>query len=106
MDFSAPTSGDYRGILMYVDRTITPAHTANIEIMSGSFATLTGALYAFNQKVVFHSNVSASDDDSTLGVAVVADMIEVTSDTVLKVPVNNFSGFPGGSPIKRVTLLQ
>ena len=107
VDISAPTSGDYQGILMYVDRTL-PAHTANIEVMSNSDVTLTGALYAFNQKVVFNSSVTASDDDvdQSLGVAIVADMIEVTSDTILKVPVNNFSGFPGGSPIKRVTLLQ
>ena len=101
--FSAPTSGDCEAILMYVDRNL-PFHTANIEFLSGVTATLSGAIYASNQKVVFHSNVSATALAGA-GVAIVGDTVEVTSATDMFIP-SDFSAFSGGSPIKRVTLLE
>ena len=101
--FSAPASGDYEAILMYVDRDL-PFHTANIEFLSGVTATLSGAVYASNQKVVFHSNVSATAL-SGAGVAIVGDTVEITSGADMFIPTD-FSAFSGGSPIKRATLLE
>ena len=101
--FSAPTSGDYEAILMYVDRNL-PFHTANVEFLSGVTATLSGAIYASNQNVLFHSDVSATAL-SGAGVAIVGDTVEVTSGADMFIPAD-FSAFSGGSPIKRVTLLE
>ena len=101
--FTAPTSGPYEAILMYVDRTL-PFKTANITVSSGATATFSGAIYAFNQGVEFHSGVSATSL-SGAGVAIVADTVEVTSGTDAFIPAD-FSAFSGGSPIKRVTLLE
>ena len=101
--FSAPISGPYEAILMYVDRTL-PFHTANVTVSSGATATFSGAIYAFNQSVAFHSNVSATSL-SGAGVAVVADTVEVSSGADVHIPAD-FSAFSGGSPIKRVTLLE
>ena len=111
VNFSAPTSGDFEGILMYVNRSLDPVdHYLNIEVMSGVTAQLNGALYTLNGSVVFHS-ASSGSVTSADGIAIVADKVEFTSlgstggGPIMHV-TEDFSGFATGSPIKRVTLLE
>ena len=110
--FSAPTSGDFEGILMYVDRNLDPNdHYVNIEFMSGVTAELNGAIYTLNGSVVFHSATSGTNT-AARSIAIVADKVEFTSlgssdddGPVMKIE-EDFSAFATGSPIKRVTLLE
>ena len=111
VNFSAPTSGDFEGILMYVDRNLDPAdHYVNIEFMSNVTAELNGSLYTVNGSVVFHSATSGANLAAN-GIAIVADKVEFTSlgskdgGPTMHV-TEDFSGFATGSPIKRVTLLE
>ena len=111
VNFSAPTSGDFEGILMYVDRYLDPVdHYLNIEFMSDVTAQLNGALYTLNGSVVLHSATSGSVIAAD-GIAIVADKVEFTSlgstggGPIMHV-TEDFSGFATGSPIKRVTLLE
>ena len=103
IDLSAPTSGDYEGILIFVDRDL-PFHTADISIESGSSAVLNGVVYAKNQIVRVHSN--ASTQTAGGGLAIVADTILVTSSDTLLELTNDFSSFASGSPLKRPTLVE
>ena len=103
--FSAPTSGLYEAILFFVDRTLDPNnHTADIFIGSDSGVNLSGAIYNKNFKVTIHSG-STGESISSSCLVIVADVIEVTSDAHLVVD-NECGGFPGGSPINRVLLLE
>ena len=110
---SAATSGDFEGILMYVDRDLDPAdgHLFDIEISSGATVDLHGALYTVNGTVRFHSDTSAVGLAAD-GMAIVADKVVVSSlgsnyggGPVLSV-TEDFSDTATGSPIKRVTLLE
>ena len=111
VSFSAPTSGDFEGILMYVDRNLDPAdHYLNIEFMSDATAELNGALYSLNGSVIFHSATSGTNLAAN-GIAIVADKVEFTSlgssggGPTMHV-TEDYSDFATGSPIKRVTLLE
>ena len=106
VNFSAPSSGDFEGILMYVDRNLSEAdgHYLNIEFMSGATADLNGALYTANGTVTYHSGLSGTSTAAD-GIAIVADIVDVTSNTNVHIS-DDFSGFATGSPIKRVTLLR
>ena len=109
---SAPTSGDFEGILLYVDRDLDPAdgHLLGIEISSGASVELHGALYTLNGTVLFHSAVSGSNLAHD-GIAIVADKVEISSlgsgggGPTMNV-TEDFGDFATGSPIKRVTLLE
>ena len=107
---SAPTSGDFEGILMYVDRYLSAAdHYLNIEFMSDSIIDLHGALYTLNGTVKFHSGVAGSNTAAD-GLAIVADKVEISSigfssGNLMNV-TEDFSDLATGSPIKRVTLLE
>ena len=106
VNFSAPSSGDFEGILMYVDRSLSEAagHYLNIEFMSGATVDLNGAIYSANGTVVLHSGTSGTNTAAD-GIAIVADIVDITSNTNVHVS-DDFSGFATGSPIKRVTLLR
>ena len=109
--FSAPTSGDFEGILMYVDRYLSAAdgHSLDIEFTSGATIDLHGALYTLNGTVKFHSGVPGSNTAAD-GIAIVADKVEISSigfssGNLMNV-TEDFSDLATGSPIKRVTLLE
>ena len=111
VNLSAPTSGDFEGILLYVDRELdNPPHVVDIDILSGSSVELHGALYTLNGTVKFHSAVQGSNISAD-GMAIVADKVEISSlgskggGPVMTV-TEDFSDFETGSPIKRVTLLE
>ena len=106
VNFSAPTSGDFEGILMYVDNELyeSAGHSLDIDFQSGVTADLNGALYTANGTVMFHSATSGTNLAAD-GIAIVADIVEITSNTNVHV-TEDFSGFATGSPIKRVTLLE
>ncbi len=112
VNFSAPTSGDFEGILMYVDRDLAEAdgHYLNIEFMSGVTAQLNGALYSLNGTVTLHSATHGTSTSAD-GIAIVADKVEFTSlgstggGPTMDI-TEDFSNFATGSPIKRVTLLE
>ena len=103
--FSAPTSGPYEAILFFVDRTLSPFnHTADLFISSHSGISLHGALYNKNFDVTIHSGATGASLASDC-LVIVADMVEVTSAASLIVD-SKCDGFPGGSPINRVLLLE
>ena len=106
VNFSAPSSGDFEGILMYVDNDLyeSDGHSLDIDFQSGVTADLNGALYTANGTVMFHSSTSGTSTSAD-GIAIVADIVEITSNTNAHVR-EDFSGFATKSPIKRVTLLE
>ena len=108
VNLSAPSSGDFEGILMYVDRDLyEPPHSLDIDFQSGVTADLNGALYTANGTVMFHSDTSGISTSAD-GVAIVADIVEITSLGVtggLDI-TEDYSAFATKSPIKRATLLE
>ena len=102
---SAPTSGAYEAILFFVDRTLSPFnHTADIFISSHSGIKLEGAVYNKNFDVTVHSGATGASLASNC-LVIVADVVKVTSKAALIVD-SKCDGFPGGSPINRVLLLE
>ena len=107
LDLTSPTTGDYEGITIFVDRNIgnVPFQTADVSFESGSTVTINGGIYALNQIVRVHSQ-SAGTSGLGLGTVIVADTIEVTS-TGTTLDVNaDFSFLPGGAPIKQPALVE
>ena len=107
LDLTSPTTGDYEGITIFVDRNLVnvPAHTADVSFESGSAVTINGGIYALNQVVRVHSQTAGSSGLGQ-GTVIVADTIEVTS-TKTTLDVNaDFSFLPGGSPIKQPALVE
>ena len=109
VNLSAPSSGDFEGILMYVDNDLyeSDGHSLDISFQSGVTADLNGALYTANGTVLFHSDTSGVSTSAD-GIAIVADIVEITSLGVTGglAITKDFSGFATKSPIKRVTLLE
>ena len=104
IDLTAPLTGTYSGVAIFVDRTEL-YHTADMSFESGSTAIINGALYAPNQVVRFHSGAD-SGNTAGGGLAIVADFIEVTSSDTLVVLKNDFSIFENGSPLRRPVLVE
>ena len=105
---TAPNSGEYEGIAIFVDRDVNaaPYHDAGVRFESGSFVTVNGAIYAKNQIILVHSGSIAGTEGLGLGTVIVGDKVEVTSsDTIADVNAD-FSFLPGGSPIKKPTLVE
>ncbi|WP_187148531.1 pilus assembly protein TadG-related protein [Shewanella piezotolerans] len=113
VDFSAPlcnggSSGtacenDLDGVLFFSDRDAPSskdpgAYPVN-RIDSSVTATLAGAIYVWNQHLKFHSGSSGNPSDAIL----VSKFLEISSGS--EVEITNFTG-AGGSPLKRVTLVE
>jgi hypothetical protein len=74
---SAPTSGDYNGILFYGDRDGDGENKFN----GNAAMHLTGNLYFPSQQVTYQGNYSGNDGCTF----VVADMVKITGSTKLGV---------------------
>jgi hypothetical protein len=100
MKVKAPTTGPYAGILFYQDPAAgTPSKSHHFESASGGY--LEGALYFPTQQVKIHST-AALDAEYTLVVARAVSM-ESSSDVQIK---SDYSSLSGGSPIKRISLVE
>jgi uncharacterized membrane protein len=86
LNLSAPTSGTYEDIAIFVDQNDTTNYTINIS--GGSGADVTGVVYAKNQAVQFTGN-SSSDQ----AIYIIADIISVSGGST----INTFD--PDGDPI-------
>ena len=105
---SAPTTGDYKGILFFDDRSVTEfwpdgsgkpwAH----KLQSSTNSYMEGVLYFPRHQLVLESSVNSTHADYS---TIVARQIRLESSTVWNLGTN-FSGVPGGSPIKRLTLVE
>ncbi|MPY26932.1 hypothetical protein FM037_25135 [Shewanella psychropiezotolerans] len=113
VNFSAPlcnggASGsecvnDLDGILFFSDRDApssdNPGSYPLNRIDSSVTATLAGAIYVGNQHLKFHSNSTGNPSDTIL----VSKFLEISSGSTVE--ISNFTG-SGGSPLKRVTLVE
>jgi hypothetical protein len=96
----APTTGPYAGILFYQDPNAgTGTDTHNLESTASSY--FEGALYFPTQRLSLQSN-SAIDAAYTIVVAREISMQSSASFTVR----SDYGGLPGGSPIKRLSLVE
>jgi hypothetical protein len=77
MDFSAPTTGTYKGVLFFGDRT-QPNDTQNFNGTAGSM--LTGAIYFPSQKVVKNGNFSGNNGC----VQIIADTVTISGNTTFE----------------------
>ena len=100
MHLSAPTTGTYAGILFYQDRTAGNPSDVNA-IMSSSDTYLEGGLY-FPTQVLRLESSAILDAPYTL---VVARAVEIQSSVQFNLN-HDFSSLPGGSPIKRMSLVE
>jgi len=83
-DLVAPTSGTYKGILFFQDRSAAlPASTSNNQesVTGGSSAIFTGALYFPNSPLVFSGGSEVTPESATL----FAYTITLSGNTVLNV---------------------
>jgi hypothetical protein len=100
MVVKAPTTGPYAGILFYQDPTAgTELKSHHFE--SDSAGSLEGALYFPTQQVSLQSS-AALDAEYTLVVARTVSM-QSGSDIQIK---SDYSALSGGSPIKRISLVE
>ena len=100
MRLKAPTEGPYAGILFYQDPTAgTPLKSHHFE--SDASGDLAGALYFPTQQVKLQSS-AALDAEYTLVVCRTLSM-ESGSDVQIK---SDYSSLSGGSPIKRISLVE
>ncbi|QUM78038.1 hypothetical protein HWV00_18480 [Moritella sp. 24] len=91
------------GVLFFSDRDAPSSDDPGADpvnrIDSDSNAILSGAIYVWNQHLKFHSGSSGNPSDAIL----VSKFLEVSSNS--SVEITNFTG-AGGSPLKRVTLVE
>ena len=92
------------GVLFFSDRlapeSSDPGSTPVNRIDSSVTARLAGAIYVHNQHLKFHSSATGTQATSIL----VSKFLEISSNS--DVEINNQSGLAGGSPLKRVTLVE
>jgi len=92
-NLSAPTSGTYRGILFFQDRSVSPGNPANTSTFNGAGgASFTGALYFPTTNVLFSGTPNFQSN-----VAIVAYQIEFNgnANVVATFLPNNGSPIPG-----------
>ena len=109
LDLTSPTTGDYEGITIFVDRNLgnVPFKTADVSFESESLVTINGAIYALNQIVRVHSqSLGGTGFGLGQGTAIVGDTILVTSSNSVMEVHADFSFLPGGSPIKQAVLVE
>ena len=91
------------GILFFSDRDAPaspdPGSAPVNRIDSSANARFSGAIYMWNQHLKFHSSSSGNPSDAIL----VSKFLEISSNS--NVEINNSAG-AGGSPLKRVTLVE
>ena len=97
---TAPTEGPYKGILFYQDPTAGHANHAH-HMESSSNSHLEGALYFPTQQLRLQSSTTL-DARYTF---IVARSISMESSANFKVRAD-YSGLTGGSPIKRISLVE
>ena len=97
---AAPTTGDYAGILFWQDRYAGNPSDSN-RLQSSVAVSLEGALYFPTQELFLESSTTAD----ALYTLVVARRLRLDSSSNFTLQ-NDFSGLPGGSPIKRVSLVE
>ena len=95
----APTTGPYAGILFFQDRTM-PSTAINY-IRSSNNSYLEGALYFPTQTL----QVESSTTTEAAYTLVIARIIQMQSSAYLRVN-NNYSSLGGGSPLKKLTLVE
>ena len=93
----------YRGITIFVDRDL-PLHTADVSFESDSTLKLSGAIYAPNQITRIHSGTSG-ESTAGGGLAIISDIVEVTSSVTELHVDNDFNAF-GGPLFKEALLLE
>ena len=94
---AAPLTGSYAGILLMEDRSI-PANTYADTLGGGSTAVYTGTIYAPKSNVTLYGNAATSN--YTVLVCYRLSMVGTTAVN------SNYAGLPGGSPIKRISLVE
>lgn len=95
----APTTGPYAGILFFQDRTMASYHENRLASSVNSF--IEGAVYLPTQVLVLESSTTL-DAAYTI---IVARNIRMQSSANFKVR-SNYSSLSGGSPIKKLTLVE
>jgi hypothetical protein len=100
LDLSAPTTGPYAGILFYQDPDAGDESIIH-RWESNSVHRLEGALYFPTQTVRFESSVQIS----AAYTIVVARRVVGDSNSILNINAD-YSSLPGGSPLKRLTLVE
>jgi hypothetical protein len=97
---TAPTTGPYAGILFYQDPNAgTGSDTHHLESSTNSY--FEGALYFPTQRLALQSSTTL-DASYTI---IVAREIQMDSSANFRVR-SDYSGLPGGSPIKRLSLVE
>ena len=100
MKVKAPTTGPYAGILFYQDPTAgTPSKSHHFE--SDSTGDLEGALYFPTQQVKIHSTAALSAEYTL----VVCRALSMQSGSQVEIK-SDYSSLSGGSPIKRISLVE
>jgi hypothetical protein len=100
VNLTAPTTGTDAGILFYQDPTKGSTSDINM-VNSSSNMTLSGVLYFPTQMLQFNSSITITGQL----MEIIARQIEVNSSARLNINAN-FSSLPGGSPLKRVSLVE
>jgi hypothetical protein len=99
-ELSAPTTGAYAGVLFYQDPNNGSTETLHIfENATNSY--FEGALY-FPTQILRLENVT---NERAAYTVIVARSLQIENTGGLRVSAN-YSGLPGGSPLKRVTLVE
>jgi hypothetical protein len=100
VELKAPTTGPYSGILFYQDPNAgSPNNTHHMESHTNSY--MEGALYFPTQVVRLHSQTSL-EARYTLVVARSVDMMSSANFQVR----SDYGGLAGGSPIKKLSLVE
>jgi hypothetical protein len=96
---SAPTTGTYAGIVFFQDRNASSSVINNFEAQTNSF--IEGAMYFSTQILRLHSD-TLIDAKYTL---IVCRVLKIEQFANFKVR-NDYSSLAGGSPIKKLSLVE
>jgi Putative Flp pilus-assembly TadE/G-like len=96
----APTTGPYAGILFFSDRN-APLSTKVHKFQSSTDSYLEGAIYFPNQ----HIGLQSSSNINARYMVVIARSVYLHSSSELQLNAD-YSSLPGGSPLKRVALME
>lgn len=96
----APTTGTYAGILFFSDRN-APLSAMVHKFQSSTDSYLEGAIYFPNQ----HIGIQSSSNLDARYMIVIARSIYLHSSSELRLKAD-YSSLPGGSPLKKVTLME
>jgi hypothetical protein len=97
MNFGAPTSGPFAGVMFFQDRSI-PAGAVGSTIAGNSGTTIDGAFYFPTTTLTYTGNSSSSGYS-----IIVADKLIASGNSQLR---NNYTSLANGSPIKGAVLSE